>query len=89
VSEHAWRVENERGGEVTDTDKYNAAFLAHVKSARKLTQAYHSGRGIKEACAVYEAARKAVNEARAVMDERLNSEMETANAEWKTKGVEK
>jgi hypothetical protein len=76
---------NERGGEVTDTDKYNAAFLAHVKSARKLTQAYNSGRGIKEARAVYEAERKTMNEARAVMDERLNKDADkpaaTATAE--------
>ena len=64
--------ETERGDEVTDTDNYNAAFIAHVKTGRRLEQAYHSGRGIKEAQAAYEAARKAMNEARAVMDERLN-----------------
>jgi hypothetical protein len=57
---------------VTDTDNYNAAFMAHVKTARRLDAAYHSGRGIKEACAAYEAARQAMNEARNVMDERLN-----------------
>jgi hypothetical protein len=59
---------------VKDTDNYNAAFIAHVKSARRLDQAYHSGRGIKEARAAYESARKALNEARNIMDERLNKE---------------
>ena len=57
---------------MTDTDNYNAAFIAHVKTGRKLERAYHSGRGIKEARVAYEAARRAMNEARAVMDERLN-----------------
>ncbi len=60
---------------MTDTDNYNAAFMAHVKTARRLDAAYHSGRGIKEARAAYESARKALNEARAVMDERLNNEV--------------
>jgi hypothetical protein len=65
---------------VKDTDKYNAAFIAHVKSARRLDQAYHSGRGIKEARANYEAARKAMNEARNIMDERLATESELREA---------
>ena len=63
-----------------DTDNYNAAFIAHVKTARKLERAYHSGRGIKEARAAYEAARKAMNEARNIMDERLATESEIQEA---------
>ena len=59
---------------MTDTENYNAAFITHVKSARRLDAAYHSGRGIKEARAAYESARRAMNEARNIMDERLNKE---------------
>ena len=62
------------GEQVTDTDNYNAAFIAVQKASRKLEQAYNSGRGIKEACAAYESARRAMNEARNIMDERLNKE---------------
>jgi hypothetical protein len=59
---------------VTDTDNYNAAFMATQKAARRLEAAYHSRRGIKEAFAAYESARKSLNEARNIMDERLNKE---------------
>ena len=59
---------------MTDTDNYDAAVIAHVKTCRRLEAAYHSGRGIKEACVAYKAARKALNEARNIMDERLNKE---------------
>jgi hypothetical protein len=59
---------------VTDTDNYNAAFMATQKASQKLERAYHSGRGIKEARAAYESARKSLNEARNIMDERLNKE---------------
>lgn len=59
---------------MTDADNYNAAFIAHVRTARRLDAAYHYGRGIKEAQVAYESARNAMNEARNVMDERLNKE---------------
>ena len=59
---------------MTDTDNYNACFTAASKAAQKLERAYHSGRGIKEARAAYEAARRAMNEARNIMDDRLNRE---------------
>ena len=73
--EHAGSVENERGGEVTDTDKYNTCFTAASKAAQKLERAYHSGSGINKARLAYEAALKAMNDARNIMDERLNSEV--------------
>jgi hypothetical protein len=72
----------------TDTDKYNAAFIAHVETAGRLDAAYHSGRGIKKAQAAYEAARKAMNEARNIMDERLNKTMDAMLAEREKGGAE-
>ena len=59
---------------MTDTDNYNAAFIAVQKASRKLEQACRSMYGIKEARAAYESARRAMNEARNIMDERLNKE---------------
>lgn len=55
---------------IAQTEKYNAAFVAHVKSARRLEEAYRSMRGIKEARAAYESARRAHDEARNEIDER-------------------